>query len=251
MSLRINEFMVLGKTSGFSDGFDLSAPESGMFILIDKPREWTSFDVVNKIRRLMKVKKTGHCGTLDPMATGLLILAAGRATKSIDRLTRSDKTYQTEFTFGIETDTYDTDGVILEEKNVPDIGPADWDSILNEWTGDMLQIPPAYSAIKKNGIPLYKLARNGKRVLADPRPVHIFKIELISWIKPVLKLIIHCSKGTYIRSIAHDLGQRLGCGGTVSELRRLKIGDFSVRDAWTIPEFQTWMQNSKVMYAVH
>ena len=251
MNPQINGFDLLTKPA-LKYGFGrMPSDNDGFFMLIDKARDWTSFDVVNKLRRILKIKKAGHCGTLDPLATGLLIIAGGKATRAVSVLTDQDKTYETEFTLGISTDTYDTDGAVLMTKTVPDISADEWISILKEWTGAITQIPPSFSAIKKNGIPLYKLARKGKAVQADPRQVSVYKIDLIGWEKPVLSLRIHCSKGTYIRSIAHDIGERLGCGAAVSALRRTDIGNYSVREAWTIPEIQSWSENEKAEYAVH
>jgi tRNA pseudouridine55 synthase len=250
MSHRINDFVLLQKPIEIGDD-DSFCFEQGVFILIDKPQQWTSFDVVNKIRRMTKTKKTGHCGTLDPLATGLLIVATGKATKSIDTLTNHDKTYETDITLGIETDSYDTDGEMISQQTVPDIHSEDWKNILQEWVGDIQQVPPVFSALKKNGVPLYKMARKGKTIQLEPRPVTVYRIDVLSWQKPVLKLFIHCAKGTYIRSIAHDIGKRIGCGASVSALRRTKIGQYSVMDALTLPAFQSWIETKKVPYAVH
>ncbi len=230
---------------------DLTAFNEGVFILIDKPETWTSFDAVNKIRRLLKVKKAGHCGTLDPLATGLLIIATGKATKSIDTLTLQDKTYEAEVTLGIETDTWDADGKIMAEKRVPEIAESEWPGILKEWTGDIRQVPPAYSALKQNGVPLYKLARKGAEIKPEPRTVVIHSIGVNGWNPPFLRLTVRCGKGTYIRSLAHDIGKKLNCGAMLSQLRRTAIGDFSVEYAWNIPEFQSWLYTARVHYAVH
>lgn len=241
---------VLGKAhmSPTPDNTDFN---EGVFILIDKPETWTSFDAVNKIRRLLKVKKAGHCGTLDPMATGLLIIATGKATKSIDTLTLQDKTYEAEVTLGVETDTWDADGKIMSEKRVPGIAESEWPGILKEWTGEILQVPPVYSALKQNGVPLYKLARKGAEIKPEPRSVVIFSIAVTGWNPPVLRLTVRCGKGTYIRSLAHDIGKKISCGAMLSGLRRTAIGDYSVENAWNIPEFQSWLENARVSYAVH
>lgn len=247
---RHDQIFVIGKAQ-LSLKPDLSAFQDGVFILIDKPETWTSFDAVNKIRRLTKVKKAGHCGTLDPMATGLLIIATGKATKCIDTLTGQDKTYEAEVTLGVATDTYDADGKIIAEKPVPVIGESEWAGILREWIGEIRQVPPAYSALKQKGVPLYKLARKGVEIKPEPRSVVIRSIGVNAWNPPVLRLTVRCGKGTYIRSLAHDIGQKLNCGAMISGLRRTAIGDFFVDNAWSIPEFQSWLENARVNYAVH
>lgn len=226
--------------------------EKGAILLLDKPKGWTSFDVVNKIRRMTQIRKAGHCGTLDPMATGLLILLTGKATKSMESLMIQDKTYEAVFTLGVETDTYDEDGKPIRKADVPNLSYDEWHSILQKWNGRVVQSPPPFSAIKRNGIPLYQLARRGIAVHVEPRTVVIHDIQIIDWQSPNLHLRVQCGKGTYIRSLAHDIGSDLGCGAMVSHLRRTAIGDYHVRAAVTLTELQAALLTEKRgQHAVH
>jgi tRNA pseudouridine55 synthase len=200
-------------------------------ILVDKPAGPTSHDVVDAIRRKFGIKKVGHCGTLDPNATGLLIIVLGRGTKLSERLMGDDKVYEGTIKFGEETDSYDSDGELTAALPVPLLTL----DLLNEeaakFIGDQMQIPPMVSAIKKNGVPLYKLARKGIEVEREPRLIHIYNFRFTEYTEPLGQFRVACTKGTYIRSIAHDLGQKLGCGAHLTTLRRSASGKFDVADA--------------------
>jgi tRNA pseudouridine55 synthase len=200
-------------------------------ILIDKPAGPTSHDVVDAIRRRFQIKKVGHCGTLDPNATGLLIIVLGRGTKLSEKLMGDDKVYEGTIKFGETTDSYDCDGELTGSLPVM---PMTLDQLNDEaakFIGDLMQVPPMVSAIKKNGVPLYKLARKGIEIEREPRLVHIYNFRFTSYELPLGAFKIACTKGTYVRSIAHDLGQKLGCGAHLTALRRSVSGKFDVADA--------------------
>lgn len=204
---------------------------SGQVILIDKPVNWTSFDVVARVRRLIKVKKVGHAGTLDPLATGLLIICTGKKTKEISEYQAQNKKYTGIITLGKTSPSMDL-GTEVTETVLP--GDLSEEKILiarNKFLGNIEQVPPMFSALKHNGKRLYKLARAGKVVKREPRQVEIYSFEIIKINLPDIHFEISCSKGTYIRVIANDLGKELGCGGILSSLRRTEIGDFNVEDA--------------------
>jgi tRNA pseudouridine55 synthase len=203
-------------------------------ILIDKPAGPTSHDVVDAIRRRFQLKKVGHCGTLDPSATGLLIIVLGRGTKLSERLMGDDKVYEGTIKFGETTNSYDADGQILETKTVPPLTLELLNDEAAKFVGDQMQVPPMVSAIKMNGVPLYKLARKGIEVEREPRLIHIYNFRFTNYSAPLGEFRIACTKGTYIRSIAHDLGQKLGCGAHLAALRRSESGKFSVADALTL-----------------
>jgi tRNA pseudouridine55 synthase len=203
-------------------------------ILIDKPAGPTSHDVVDAIRRRFQIKKVGHCGTLDPNATGLLIIVLGRGTKLSERLMGDDKVYEGTIKFGETTNSYDADGEILETKMVPPLTLERLNDEAAKFIGDQMQMPPMVSAIKMNGVPLYKLARKGIEVVREPRLIHIYNFRFTNYSAPLGEFRIACTKGTYIRSIAHDLGQKLGCGAHLAALRRSESGEFSVADALTL-----------------
>lgn len=201
-------------------------------LLVDKPKDFTSHDIVSIARGALGTKKVGHCGTLDPNATGLLVLVVGIATKFSNQLTGSDKTYQGIIRLGISTSTYDSQGEIIEEHSVPEeLDMAQIQLLSDEFSGEISQIPPMVSAIKKDGVPLYKLARKGVEVEREPRTVNISKFEIQDFESPDITFEVDCSKGTYVRSLAYDLGQRIGCGAHLLELRRTKSGKFDVADA--------------------
>ena len=203
-------------------------------ILVDKPSGPTSHDVVDAIRRKFGIKKVGHCGTLDPNATGLLIIVLGRGTKLSERLMGDDKVYEGTIKFGETTDSYDSDGELTGSLPVM---PMTLDQLNDEaakFIGDQMQIPPMVSAIKKNGVPLYKLARQGIEVEREPRLVHIYNFRFTEYAEPLGQFRVACTKGTYIRSIAQDLGQKLGCGAHLTTLRRSASGKFDVKDALTL-----------------
>jgi tRNA pseudouridine55 synthase len=205
--------------------------EADGVLLIDKPSGCTSHDVVDYVRNRFHFKKVGHCGTLDPLATGLLMLVIGKATKIQDLLMAEDKEYAGTMELGSTTDSQDADGKILETKPVPDLTPDQLHAAFQKYTGDFYQMPPMVSALKKQGVPLYKLARQGKTVDRDPRLVHISSFVIDDIALPLVKFRIGCSKGFYVRTYCHDIGQDLGCGAHLVQLSRLKSGNFSLQRA--------------------
>ena len=210
---------------------------AGQVILIDKPVNWTSFNVVARIRRLTKVKKVGHAGTLDPLATGLLIVCTGKKTKEISEYQAQRKKYAGIITLGKSSPSMDLATEITETLLPDDLSEEKILIVRNKFTGNIEQVPPMFSALKHKGKPLYKLARAGKEVERNPRQVEIFKFEITKIDLPEIHFEISCSKGTYIRVIADDFGKELGCGGILSLLRRTEIGDYKVDDAFNLDEF--------------
>ena len=200
-------------------------------ILIDKPAGPTSHDVVDAIRRKFGIKKVGHCGTLDPNATGLLIIVLGRGTKLSEKLMSDDKVYEGTIKFGESTDSYDSDGELTASMPVPPLTVDELNEASAEFVGDIMQTPPMVSAIKKDGVPLYKLARKGVEVQREPRLIHIYRFHFSKYEEPLGDFRIACTKGTYVRSVAHELGQKLGCGAHLAKLRRSVSGKFDVADA--------------------
>ena len=206
-------------------------------LLINKPKNFTSFDVVAKLRRIFKIKKIGHAGTLDPMATGVLPILLGNATKIQELLQNSDKEYLATFKLGLTTDTLDITGKVLSE-SVVNVSLDDIKNILPKFCGEINQVPPMFSAIKKNGIKLYDLARKGISIKRDPRLVTINSIDLIDFDGDIIKILVSCSKGTYIRSLCSDIGNNLGCGAVLTELSRTKACSFSIDDCLTLEELE-------------
>ena len=200
-------------------------------LLIDKPAGPTSHDVVDEIRRYFRIKKVGHCGTLDPNATGLLIIVLGRGTKLSERLMSDDKVYEGTMKFGEATDSYDCDGKITETKPVPPLTLEQLNEATAPFIGDIMQMPPMVSAIKKGGVPLYKLARKGIEVEREARLIHIYNFRFSAYTEPHGTFRLACTKGTYVRSVAHEMGQKLGCGAHLATLRRSASGKFDVADA--------------------
>src|SRR6187399_829988 len=200
-------------------------------LLIDKPAGPTSHDVVDAIRRKFGIKKVGHCGTLDPNATGLLVIVLGRGTKLSERLMSDDKVYEGAIKFGESTDSYDSDGELTGSLPVPPLTVDELNELAASFIGDQMQIPPMVSAIKKGGVPLYKLARKGQEVEREPRLIHVYSFKFSDYQEPFGTFRLACTKGTYVRSIAHELGQKLGCGAHLSALRRAVSGKFDVADA--------------------
>lgn len=200
-------------------------------LLIDKPAGPTSHDIVDIIRGQYGIQKVGHCGTLDPAATGLLILLLGRATKLSMKLTADHKVYEGSIELGKATDSYDAQGVITATGKVPLLDCGALNEAAQSFQGDIQQKPPMVSAVKKDGVPLYKLARKGKTVEREAKPVHIFSFEFIDYNPPIGTFRVHCSKGTYVRSLAHELGEQLGCGAHLRTLHRTASGKFDVHDA--------------------
>lgn len=217
-------------------------------LLVDKPHGWTSFDVVNRVRRMVQHSEynttnkkrfpVGHTGTLDPLATGLLVLLLGKSTKEAPGLTKLDKTYEVTMKLGDTSTTGDEEG---EKTHVSDRTPSldEIKQILEQFVGDTMQIPPMFSAIKINGQRAYKLARKGEEVELKARPIHIEYIELTSYEYPIVRFTTHVSSGTYIRSLVEDIGKKLGTGAYMSALRRTKVGDFDITNAMVIDETLT------------
>lgn len=198
---------------------------------IDKLQSMTSHDVVSRIRRVSNMRRVGHAGTLDPLATGVLLLCVGRATRLVEYLMGQPKQYITTVRLGQTTDSYDAEGDVVTERPYTHVTTTHIAAALEPFRGTIQQQPPMYSAIKKDGQPLYKLARQGKEVERPSRSVHIYSLEMTAWEPPHLSLSVTCSSGTYIRSLAHDLGESLGCGGHVTALRRTAVGDFTLATA--------------------
>lgn len=207
-------------------------------LFVDKPAGLTSHDVVSRIRRIYRMKKVGHAGTLDPMATGLLILLLGRATKASNFLMSQAKTYEGAFRLGVTTDSQDADGEVVEEREVPAVSEEEMRKLFEGFLGDQYQTPPMFSAKKIKGVPLYKLARKGQEVEREPRFITIKAFELLGFEPPDIRFRIDVSKGTYVRTVAHDLGQKLGCGAHLTSLRRTAIGDMPVDRAVTLDTLQ-------------
>ena len=199
-------------------------------VIIDKPMGWTSQDVVSKLRGVLKTRRIGHGGTLDPMATGVLPVFVGRGTRGVEFFEHAEKTYEATLRLGVTTDTEDTSGTVLEEKEVH-ISEAEILDILPRFRGKIQQIPPMYSALKVNGQKLYDLARKGKEVERQPREIEIFKLECLELKGNEAKLLVHCSKGTYIRTLCKDIGAALGCGGCMAALRRVTAGEYTIEEA--------------------
>jgi tRNA pseudouridine55 synthase len=200
-------------------------------LLVDKPTDHTSHDVVARLRGKLQMKRIGHAGTLDPSATGLLIMLVGKATKVSQYLMSVDKEYTGTVTLGAVTNTQDADGEVLETRPVPELTREQVAAALAGFKGDQYQIPPMYSAIKIDGVPLYKKARKGEDVEREPRFIRVSEFELTRWESPELDFRVRSSKGTYVRTLAHDLGEKLGCGGHLKSLRRTASGDLRVEQA--------------------
>ena len=233
--------MMINKERADFTGLDFHKGEE---ILIDKPFGWSSFKVVYEIRNSIGWLKIGHAGTLDPFATGLLILCTGKKTKSISEFQDLEKTYSGTITLGKATPSMDLETEILSEKPFSHITEEQIYLLKEEFTGKIMQVPPMYSAIKQNGKNLYKLARKGKTVERKPRQINISGFNITKIELPLVHFEIICSKGTYLRVIANDFGEKLGCGGVLSSLRRSKIGDFSVENALSVEEFKERLNKS-------
>lgn len=229
--------------------FSSSFPLDGM-LLADKPVDWTSHDVVNCIKRRFHLAKVGHCGTLDPFATGLLIILFGRACKCQDTFMGQDKVYSGTIRLGVETDSGDRTGVVMAEADCSSLEAAAVTAAMRSFLGAGMQIPPMTSAIKVDGQPLYKLARQGREIERAPRPVVIHAFALTGWRLPEVDFEVTCSKGTYVRTLAADLGRLLGCGGHLQELRRLRSGTRSVADAWPLEAIKSWEQEDLLAHMV-
>ena len=199
-------------------------------VIVDKPAGWTSQDVTARLRRVFGTRRIGHGGTLDPMATGVLPVFVGRATRGVEFFEHADKTYEAVLRLGTVTDTQDSTGTVLEKRPVA-VTEAEFRDILPKFTGEIAQIPPMYSAIKVDGKKLYELARAGKEIERKPREITIFSLELLEFFGETAKIRVHCSKGTYIRTLCHDIGAALGCGGCMEALRRTAAGEYTLADS--------------------
>jgi len=211
----------------------------GKVLLIDKPLHWTSFDIVRKMRNLIQIKKIGHAGTLDPLATGLLIVCTGKLTKKINEYMAQEKEYTGHITLGAVTPTYDLESMPEQMKEYTFLTPELIHAATVPFTGSIDQFPPIYSAIKKEGVALYELARRGVEVELAARKINIYHFEITHISLPVLSFKVVCSTGTYIRSLANDFGAALGCGGYLSSLRRTRIGEFEVSEALSMEQFES------------
>lgn len=215
---------------------DRDAPQFHGFLVVDKPAGWTSHDVVARLRRMLGQRRIGHAGTLDPAATGVLPIAVGAATRVVEYLAAATKAYVAEVTFGVETDSYDADGVVVALSDVSALSLADVTAALNRFRGTFAQLPPMHSARKVGGRRLYELARRGEEIEREARDVTIGTLTLLDWSPPAATLFVDCSKGTYIRTLAHDLGRELGLGAHLSDLVRVRSGPFALCNAWTLDE---------------
>ncbi len=213
----------------------------GKRLLINKPIHWTSFDVVRKLRHVLQIKKIGHAGTLDPLATGLLIVCTGKFTKKINTFMAQEKEYTGTITLGAVTPTYDLESEPEQLKDHSFVTPAMLHTATKKFIGDIEQLPPAFSAIKKDGVALYELARKGINIQLEPRKINIGLFEITEVALPVIHFKVICSTGTYIRSLAHDYGAALGCGAYLSSLCRTRIGDFKIEDAESMESFERSM----------
>ena len=209
-------------------------------LLVDKPSGMTSHDVVAKIRRHFPVKKVGHGGTLDPAATGLLVILLGKGTKLSDFIMGGDKTYAGTIKLGVTTDSQDADGEVLETRPCDAVTEDQIKAAMTKYVGDISQIPPMVSAIKVKGVPLYKMAREGKTIERKPRNVHIYEYRLDRFELPEADVLVRCTKGTYIRTLAYDVGEDLGCGGHLCALRRLGSGKFTIDDGYQLDDIMSW-----------
>lgn len=211
-------------------------------VLVDKPAGPTSHDIVHAIRGRFRIKKVGHCGTLDPAATGLLIIVTGRGTKLSEKFMSSDKVYEGTIKLGETTNSHDADGELLNSCPVPLLNVDQLNTEAEAFEGDLMQKPPMVSAVKKDGVPLYKLARKGVEVERKERLVHIYWFRFTEYREPCGWFRIACTKGTYVRSIAHELGQKIGCGAHLQSLRRVASGKFDVADAAPFEQVMSWTQ---------
>ena len=225
-------------------------------VIIDKPQGWTSQDVTARLRRVFNTRRIGHGGTLDPMATGVLPVFVGRATRGVEFFEHAEKTYETVLRLGMTTDTEDVTGTVLEEKEV-NITQEKLEAVLETFRGEILQIPPMYSALKVNGQKLCDLARKGREVERKPRPITIHELTLLETGENTLRLRVRCSKGTYIRTLCKDIGEHLSCGGCMAELRRVTAGEYTIEESVPLlqlleePEPEKWLRNVDTMFRNH
>lgn len=203
-------------------------------LVIDKPSGPTSHDICQYFKRTLPVKKVGHAGTLDPLATGVLVILLDQATKLQPLFLKQDKEYEFTIELGVATDTYDSEGKVVSQSRISPLAGGELKTILPQFVGEILQVPPPFSAIKKNGRPLYQLARQGKTIDIPPRKIKIYSLDILKMNLPFVTLRARCSSGTYIRSLAHDIGKELGVGAHITRLRRLRSEPFGLKDAITI-----------------
>ena len=211
-------------------------------IVICKEKGFTSHDVVAKLRGILHMKKIGHTGTLDPDAEGVLPVALGKATRLVDMITDKEKTYEAVMRLGVVTDTRDMSGTVLSQTTELSVTEEEICTVVSSFVGDYMQVPPMYSALKVNGKKLYELAREGKTVERKPRPVHFYEIEILDISFPLVRFRVTCSKGTYIRTLCHDIGEKLGCGAAMESLLRTKVGRFTLDDAITLAQTEEAVQ---------
>ena len=204
-------------------------------VIVDKPQDWTSQDVTARLRRVFNTRRIGHGGTLDPMATGVLPVFVGRATRGVEFFEHAEKAYETVLQLGITTDTEDTSGTVLTRQEV-NLTEAEFAAVLPRFRGKIMQVPPMYSALKVNGQKLCDLARKGKEVERQPREIEIFQLELLEFGGDTARLRVRCSKGTYIRTLCKDIGEALGCGGCMAQLRRVQAGEYTIAEAVPLQE---------------
>ncbi len=216
--------------------------EQGQVLLINKPLYWTSFDAVRKIRNLIGIKKVGHAGTLDPLATGLLIICTGKFTKKINEYMAQEKEYTGTFTIGATTATYDLESKPENFKSIENLSEEKIRNVIKKFLGEIKQVPPAHSAIKLQGKRVYELARKGKEVNLEPRKIFVQEFEIGQIELPLVHFRVVCSTGTYIRSLANDFGKQLACGAYLSCLCRTRIGEFKLEDALSIEEFENTLK---------
>lgn len=215
-------------------------------IVIRKEKGFTSHDVVAKLRGILHMKKIGHTGTLDPDAEGVLPVALGKATRLVDMITDKKKTYEAVMRLGVVTDTQDMSGTVLSQTTERSVTEEELCTVVSSFEGDYMQVPPMYSALKVNGKKLYELAREGKTVERKPRPVHFYEIEILDISFPLVRFRVTCSKGTYIRTLCHDIGEKLGCGAAMESLLRTKVGRFTLDDAITLAQTEEAVQEGTI-----
>ena len=223
-------------------------PMNGI-VIVDKPQEWTSQDVTARLRRVFNTRRIGHGGTLDPMATGVLPVFVGRATRGVEFFEHAEKTYETVLRLGLTTDTEDTTGTVLTEQEVS-VTREQVEKALEQFRGEILQVPPMYSALKVNGQKLCDLARKGKEVERKPRPITIHELTLLEMGENTLRLRVRCSKGTYIRTLCKDIGEHLGCGGCMQQLRRVTAGEYTIEEAVPLQELLDTPEPEKYLRGV-
>ncbi len=219
---------------------------NGQTLLVDKDLDWTSFDVVKKIKNIIKCKKVGHAGTLDPLATGLLIICTGKNTKKINDIQNQDKVYTGEFILGKSTPSHDLETEFNSQKDIKNITSDRIEEVSKRFVGEQLQRPPKFSAVKVNGKRAYEYARDNEEVKIKEKNINIYEFKITEFNLPNLSFKISCTKGTYIRSIARDFGEKLGCGAVLSKLRRTEIGNYNVEDAFKVNDLADKLKKEKI-----